>query len=61
MWEKHQHHSLRTYQVYLDVLMDIENAPLTKEEKFTEIETVTNVRRKQLGKIYMDCPPWNGM
>ena len=60
-WEKHQHHSLRTYQVYLDVLMDIENAPLTKEEKFTEIETVTNVRKNQLGKIYMDCPPWNRM
>ena len=41
--------------------MDIENMPLTKEEKFTEIETVKNVRKQKKGKIYLECPPWNSM
>ena len=36
--EKNLHQSLRTYQVYKNVLLDIERAPLAREEKFTKIK-----------------------
>ena len=58
-WEKHQQHSLRSYQMYIDVLQDIEDANISQEDKILETENVTNVRKEALGKIWDQCPPWS--
>ena len=47
--------------MYIDVLKDIEEANLSEEEEILEKENVTNVRKEALGKIFMECPPWNSM
>ena len=58
-WEKHNKLSLRSYQMYIDVLKDIEDAKISEEEKLKEKENVTNVRKEALGKILDQCPPWS--
>ena len=58
-WEKHQKHSLRSYQMYIDVLQDIEDAKISEEDKILEKENVNNGRKEALGKIWDQCPPWN--
>ena len=60
-WERNLKQSLRSYQMYIDVLKDIEEANLSEEEEILEKENVTNVRKEALGKIFMECPPWNTM
>ena len=59
-WEEHNKLSLRSYQMYIAVLKDIEDAKISEEEKLIEKENVTNVRKEALGKIFDQCPPWSG-
>ena len=58
-WERNLSHRLKTYQVYMDVLLDIDESILTEEEKVSERENVTNIRKEGLGSNYIYCPPWN--
>ena len=60
-WERNSKLSLRSYQMYIDVLKDIEDARLSVEEELLEKESVTNARKEALGKIFMECPPWSSM
>ena len=57
-WEQNKKHRLKTYEVYQNVLLDIEEAPLSETEKCLEKEKVTNVRKEALGSNYIYCPPW---
>ena len=54
-WEEHKKNSLRLYQMYIDVLQDIEDAKISMEEQIFEKENVTNVRKEALAKIYEQC------
>ena len=58
-WERHRQDRLKTFTVYQDVLMDIEEYLLTDEEKRVETEKVTSLRKEALGSNYIFCPPWN--
>lgn len=58
-WEKNFFHTLKSYGMYKDVLLDIEESGLSKEEKQSECEKVTALRKEGLGKNFSYCPPWN--
>ena len=58
-WERNLSHRLKTYEVYKNVLLDIDKSTLSEEEKVSERENVTNIRKKELGSNYIYCPPWN--
>ena len=58
-WEEGLKNSLRSSQMYIDVLQDIEDAKISEEEIFLAKENVTNVRKEALGMIYDQCPPWS--
>ena len=58
-WERNLSHRLKTFQVYTDVLLDIDESALAEEEKFSEREHVTNIRKGELGSNYIYCPPWS--
>ena len=58
-WERNLSHRLKTYQVYKDVLLDIDESTLSEEEKLSERENVTNLRKEGLGSNYIYCPPWS--
>ena len=57
-WEMHKKHRLKIYKTFMDVLSDIAEANLSKEEKITEREYVTSVRKEALGSNFIYCPPW---
>ena len=57
-WERNLSHCLKTYQVYRDVILDIDESSLSEEEKVSEREHVTNIRKEGLGSNYIYCPPW---
>jgi hypothetical protein len=58
-WEKNLSHRLKTYQVYNDVLLDIDESTLSEQEKVSERDHVTNIRKEELGSKYIYCPPWS--
>ena len=58
-WEKKLKTPLKVFQVFKDVLMEIDESPLTEEEKFVELENVTNARKKALGSNFQFFPPWS--
>ena len=47
-WERNLSHRLKTYQVYRDVLLDIDESTLSEEEKVSEREHVKNIRKEGL-------------
>ena len=57
-WEGWNTAAVKNYQSYLDVLADIDESTLEKEEKQYENEKVTEVRKKALGSSYCTYPPW---
>ena len=60
-WEQHRSNYVKSFQNFQNVLLDIEESALSKEEKFIESERVTSARKEALGKNYSFCPPWNTM
>ena len=58
-WEKGYKHTLKCFQTYKDVLLDIEESSLSNEEKSFERENVTQLRKEGLGSNFIYCPPWN--
>ena len=58
-WEKHNKYSLRSYQMYMDVLSDINETPLSENEKCLERDKVTNARKEAFGENYRAFPPWS--
>ena len=48
-WEGWNIDAVKTYQNYLDVLADIDESPLEKQEKEAECSKVTQIRKKALG------------
>ena len=58
-WEKNRQDRLKNYQIFMDVLMDIDEAALSEAEKSAEREHVTNKRKEPLGSNYIYCAPWN--
>ena len=57
MWsEGHKPKGLHNWK---DVLLDIEESSLSEEEKISEREYVTNIRKEELGSNYIYCPPWS--
>ena len=58
-WQKNRSDCLKTFEVFEDVLLDIDEAPLSEEEKIAERDHVTSVRMEALGRNYIYCPPWN--
>ena len=58
-WEKRFRNPLKVFQVFKDVLMDIEESPLTEEEKCFERESVTSARKEVLGDNFQFFPPWS--
>ena len=58
-WERNLSHRLKTFQVYTDVLLDIDESALTEEEKVSEREHATNIRKEELGSNYIYYPPWS--
>ena len=51
-------HMIDVYQTYLDVIDDITNSNLSKEDKCREEEKALEGRKKSLGSNYMKFPPW---
>ena len=58
-WEKKFSNSLKMFHVFKDVLMDIEESPLSEEEKILQHDIVTNARKEALGSNFQFFPPWN--
>ena len=58
-WEKGYKHTLKGFQMFKDVLEDIEESSLSKEEKCFEQEHITELRKKVLGSNFIYYPPWN--
>ena len=58
-WERNLSHSLKAYTTWRDVLLDIDESTLSEEEKISEREYVTNIRKEELGSNYIYCPPWS--
>jgi hypothetical protein len=58
-WERNRKDRLKTFQVFMDVLMDIEESSISEAEKISEKEYVTSVRKEALGSNYIYCPPWS--
>ena len=58
-WERNLSPCLKTYKVYKDVLLDIDESTLSEEEKVSERENVTHLRKEGLGSNYIYCPNWN--
>ena len=48
---------LKTFQVYRDVLIDINETALIETEKSAERDHVTNMRKEALGSNLIYCPP----
>ena len=57
-WERNLSHSLKALS-WKDVLLDIDESSLSEEEKISEREYVTNIRKEELGSNYIYCPPWS--
>ena len=51
-WEKKFKNPLKVFQVFKDVLLDIDDSPLTEEEKSVERENVTNARKEARGSNF---------
>ena len=58
-WEKNCSDCLKTFKVFKDVLLDIDEAPLSEGKKIAEHDHVTSVRMEVSGRKYIYCPPWN--
>ena len=50
---------LKSLENYKNVLLDIDEAPLSQEEKCSERDKITQIRKEELGSNYIYCPPWN--
>ena len=50
-WVKGYRHCLTSLETYTNVLIDYEEAPLSQEEKCTECNKITNIRKEELGRI----------
>ena len=48
-WEKKFKNPLKVFQVFKDDLMDIDESPLTEEEKSVECENVTKCKKRSPG------------
>ena len=49
-WEKNRQDRLKTYQVFTDVLMDIEEAALIEPEQSAEREHIKKHEKRSFGK-----------
>ena len=58
-WEKHFKSSLKNFQTYTEVLLDIDESPLSEEERCTERNIVTQARKEAFGENYSYFPPWS--
>ena len=58
-WEEHRINYLKFYQKYMDVLKDINETPLSENEKFIEQEKVTSARKEAFGTHCCSFPPWS--
>ena len=58
-WERNLSPCLKTYKAYKDVFLDIDESTLSEEEKVSESENVTRLRKEGLGSNYIYCPHWN--
>ena len=56
-WEKRFKNPLKVFQVFKVVLLDIEESPLTEEEKCFERENMTSARKEVLGDNFKFFPP----
>ena len=59
-WVNKFKNSLKPYQIFKQVLMDIDETPLSEEEKSSERDRVTAARKEVLGDNYIFFPPWCG-
>ena len=59
-WVKKFKNSLKPYQIFKEVLMDIDETPLSEEEKSSERDIVIAARKEVLGDNYIFYPPWCG-
>ena len=51
-WDKRFKNPLKMFQVFKDVMMDIDESPLSKEEKCFDHENVTSARKEVLGNNF---------
>jgi hypothetical protein len=58
-WVKQNNYSLKIFQMYIDVLKDIEKSSLSEEKKNEEREKVTNGRKAAFGDNFQWFPPWS--
>ena len=58
-WEKHFTSSIKVFQVYKEVLMDIKESTLNEDEKCREEERVNQARKEAFGDNFSFFPPWS--
>ena len=57
--EKKFRNFLKRCHNFKDVLIDIDNSPLSEEEKILQHDIVTNARKEALGSNFQFFPTWN--
>ena len=58
-WEKPFKSSLKNFQTYQEVLLGIDENPLSEEEMCTERDTMMQARKDAFGDNYSFFPPWS--
>ena len=56
-WEKCFKGSLKNFQSYNEVLLDIDESPLSEGERCTELNVVTQARKEAFGENFSYFPP----